>query len=142
MGFLRRPQNLKKIFFVLLTRASCSVCAIAYLSKSQQRFFKTNVVNLYYTNFTYLCPCIFWVYYSSLSQCVLLTKSTRLTKPSLEFRSDPYINSLSNFDPYKVRLKIEPKFRHWNSAVCLSLIHNQSMFLLTCFVWHNLKKCK
>ena len=54
MGFLRRPQNLKKIFVVLLTRASCSVCATAYLSKSRWRFFKTNVVNLYYTIFNIL----------------------------------------------------------------------------------------
>ena len=52
MGFLRRPQNLKKIFVVLLTRASCSVRATEYLSKSWQRFLKTNVVKLYYTNFT------------------------------------------------------------------------------------------
>ena len=34
MCFLRKPQNLKKIFIVLLTRASCSVRATAYLSKS------------------------------------------------------------------------------------------------------------
>ena len=46
----RRPQNLKKIFIVLLTRASCSVRATAYLSKRRRRFFKTNVDKLYYTN--------------------------------------------------------------------------------------------
>ena len=51
---MRRPQNLKKIFVVLLTRASCSVHATPYLSKSRRRFFKTNVVKLYYTTFTYL----------------------------------------------------------------------------------------
>ena len=52
MGFLRRPQNLKKILIALLTTASCSVRETAYLSKSWRRFFKTNVVKLYYTNFT------------------------------------------------------------------------------------------
>ena len=51
MGFLKRPKNLKKIFFVLLTRASCSVRATAYLSKSRRRLFKTNVVMSDYTNF-------------------------------------------------------------------------------------------
>ena len=70
LGFLRRPQNLKKkIFVVLLTRASCSVRATAHLSKSQRRFFKTNVVKSYYTNFThtiymrqnYLEPSSIWI---------------------------------------------------------------------------------
>ena len=51
MGFLRRPQNLKKIIVVLLKRASCSVRATAYLSKSWRRFKKTNVAKSYYTNF-------------------------------------------------------------------------------------------
>ena len=51
MGFLRRLQNLKKIFVVLLTRASCSVRATAYLSKSRRRFLKTNVDKSYFTNF-------------------------------------------------------------------------------------------
>ena len=59
MGFLRRPQNLKKILFVLLTRASCFVRATAHLSKSRWRFFKTNVVKSYYTNFNYLPSLIF-----------------------------------------------------------------------------------
>ena len=44
----------KKICVVLLTRASCSVPATAYLSKSWWRFFKTNVVKLYHTNFIIL----------------------------------------------------------------------------------------
>ena len=34
-----------------MTRASCSVRATAYLSKSRRRFFKTNVDKSYYTNF-------------------------------------------------------------------------------------------
>ena len=38
-------------FVVLLTRPSCSVRATAYLSKSWRRFFKTNVVKSYNTNF-------------------------------------------------------------------------------------------
>ena len=41
----------EKIFVVILTRESCSVHATAYVSKSWRRFFKTNVVEAYYTNF-------------------------------------------------------------------------------------------
>ena len=51
MGFLRRPQNLKKSLSVHLTRASCSVRVAAYLSKSRRRFLKTNVDKSYFTNF-------------------------------------------------------------------------------------------
>ena len=50
--FFEKATKFEKIFVVLLTRASCSVRATAYLSKSQQRFFKTNVVKSYYTNFS------------------------------------------------------------------------------------------
>ena len=39
-----------------MTRASCSVRATAYLSKSRRRFFKTNVVKSYYMNFNSWCP--------------------------------------------------------------------------------------
>ena len=52
-GFSEKATIFEKIFVVLLTRVSCSVHATAYLSKTQQRFFKTNVVILYYTNFIY-----------------------------------------------------------------------------------------
>ena len=51
-GFSEKATKFEKIFVVLLTRALCSVRATAYLSKSWQRFFKTNMVKLYYTNFT------------------------------------------------------------------------------------------
>ena len=51
-GFFEKATKFEKIFVVLLTRASCSVRATAYLSKIRRRFFKTNVVKLYYTNFT------------------------------------------------------------------------------------------
>ena len=50
-GFSEKARKFEKIFVILLTRASCSVRATAYLSKSQRRFFKTNVVKSYYTNF-------------------------------------------------------------------------------------------
>ena len=50
-GFSEKATKFEKIFVVLLTRASCSVRATAYLSKSRRRFFKTNVVKSYYTNF-------------------------------------------------------------------------------------------
>ena len=50
-GFSEKATKFEKIFIVLLTRASCSVRATAYLSKSRRRFFKTNVVKLYNTNF-------------------------------------------------------------------------------------------
>ena len=54
-GFYEKAIKFEKKFFVvLLTRASCSVLAAAYLSKSRRRFFKTNVVKSYYTNFTYV----------------------------------------------------------------------------------------
>ena len=43
-GFSEKATKFEKIFVILLTRAS-------YLSKSRQRFFKTNVVKFYYTNF-------------------------------------------------------------------------------------------
>ena len=59
-GLSRRPQNLKKIFVVLLTRASCSVRATAYLSKSRRRFLKTNVDLSYYTNFKNSWKCFRW----------------------------------------------------------------------------------
>ena len=39
-GFSEKATKFEKIFFVLLTRASCSVRATAYLSKSRQRFFQ------------------------------------------------------------------------------------------------------
>jgi hypothetical protein len=54
-GFSEKATKFEKIFVVLLTRASCSVRATAYLSKSRRRFFETNVVKSYYTNFTFLC---------------------------------------------------------------------------------------
>ena len=50
-GFSEKATKFEKIFVVLLPRASCSVRASAYLSKSGRRFFKTNVDKLYYTNF-------------------------------------------------------------------------------------------
>ena len=50
-GFSEKATKFEKIFVVLLTRASCSVRATAYLSKSRRRFFKTNVDKSYYTNF-------------------------------------------------------------------------------------------
>ena len=50
-GFSEKATKFDKIFVILLTRASCFVCATAYLSKSRQRFLKTNVDKLYYTNF-------------------------------------------------------------------------------------------
>ena len=50
LGFSEKATNFEKIFVVLLTRASCSMLATAYLSKSRQRFFKTNVVKSFYTN--------------------------------------------------------------------------------------------
>ena len=50
--FSEKATKFAKIFIVLLTRASCSVRATAYLSKRRRRFFKTNVDKLYYTNFT------------------------------------------------------------------------------------------
>ena len=52
-GFSEKATKFEKIFVILLTRASCSVRAKAYLSKSQRRFFKTNVDKSYYTNFKY-----------------------------------------------------------------------------------------
>ena len=51
--FKKATKFEKKIFVVLLTRALCSVRATAHLSKSQRRFFNTNVVKSYYTNFTH-----------------------------------------------------------------------------------------
>ena len=42
-GFSEKARKFEKIFVILLTRASCSMRATAYLSKSQQRFFKANV---------------------------------------------------------------------------------------------------
>ena len=51
-GFSDKATKFEKIFVVLLTTALCPVRATAYLSKSWQRFFKTNMVKLYYTNFT------------------------------------------------------------------------------------------
>ena len=51
LGFSEKATKFEKIFVVLLTRVSCSVRATAYLSKSRRRFFKTNVVKSYYTNF-------------------------------------------------------------------------------------------
>ena len=50
-GFSEKATKFEKNFVILLTRASCSVRATAYFSKSRGRFFKTNVVKSYYTNF-------------------------------------------------------------------------------------------
>ena len=50
-GFSKKATKFEKIFEVLSTRASCSVRTKAYLSKSWRRFFKTNVVKSYYTDF-------------------------------------------------------------------------------------------
>ena len=38
-GFSEKATKFEKIFVVLLTRASSSVCATVYLSKSRRRFF-------------------------------------------------------------------------------------------------------
>ena len=54
--FSEKATQFEKIFFLLLTRVLCSMRATAYLSKSWQRFFKTNVDKSYYTNFTW-----FWI---------------------------------------------------------------------------------
>ena len=46
-GFSEKTTKFEKIFVVLLIhvqRRSCSVRATAYLSKSRQRFFKTNII--------------------------------------------------------------------------------------------------
>ena len=43
-----KKHSFKKIFVAFLTRAPCSVRATAYLSKSQWKFFKKNMVNSYY----------------------------------------------------------------------------------------------
>jgi hypothetical protein len=53
-GFSEKATKFEKIFVLLLTRASCSVRTTAYLSKSWQKNFKTNVVKSYYTNFSVL----------------------------------------------------------------------------------------
>ena len=53
-GFSEKATKIEKKIVILLTRASCSVRATAYFSKSWQRFFKRNVVKSYYTNFNYL----------------------------------------------------------------------------------------
>ena len=50
-GFSEKATKFEKIFVVILTRASCSVRATGYLSKSRQRFFSKNVDKSYYTNF-------------------------------------------------------------------------------------------
>ena len=39
LGFSEKATKFEKILVVLLTRASCSVLATAYLSKSRRRFF-------------------------------------------------------------------------------------------------------
>ena len=49
--FSEKVAKFEKIFVILLTRASCSVRATAYLSKSRRRFLKTNVDKSYHTNF-------------------------------------------------------------------------------------------
>ena len=51
-GFSEKATKFQKVFVILLTIASCSVRATAYLSKSWRRFFKTNVVKSNYTNIT------------------------------------------------------------------------------------------
>ena len=38
-GFSEKATKFEKIFIVLLTRVSCSVCATVYLSRSRHRFF-------------------------------------------------------------------------------------------------------
>ena len=50
-GFSEKATKFEKIFLVFLTRASCSVRATVYLSKSRRRFF-FKVDKSYYTNFT------------------------------------------------------------------------------------------
>ena len=50
-GFSEKATKFEKNFVVLLTRASCSVGAKGYLSKSRRIFLKTNVDKSYYTNF-------------------------------------------------------------------------------------------
>ena len=60
-GFSEKATKFEKIFVVLLTRASCSVHAIVYLSKSWRRFSETNVDKSYYTNFTYVDYVTYYV---------------------------------------------------------------------------------
>ena len=67
-GFSDKATKFEKIFVVLLTRVSCYVRETVYLSKSWRRFFKTNVVKTYYTNFNWanisihskFPPILFW----------------------------------------------------------------------------------
>ena len=51
-GFSEKATKFEKIFVVLLTRPSCSVCATAYLSKSRRRF-KKKMWTSRYINFTF-----------------------------------------------------------------------------------------
>ena len=51
-GFSEKATKFEEIFVILLTRASYSVRATAYLSKSQ--FSKTNVANLYLLKYFFL----------------------------------------------------------------------------------------
>ena len=55
-GFSEKATKFENIFVVLMTRALCSVRTTAYLSKSRQRFLKTNVAKSYFTYFTRILP--------------------------------------------------------------------------------------
>ena len=94
-GFLRRPQNLKKIFVALLIRASCSVCATVYLSKSWWRYSKTSVDKSYYTNFTIIVYVNFY-HAQSIPVFVLVLENKWFTlgKTFLMPNLDNYINKI------------------------------------------------
>jgi hypothetical protein len=88
-GFSEKATKFEKIFVVLLTRASCSVRATAYLSKSQLRFLKINVDKSYYTNFKDADSEIICTQYTSLhkiGKCQCRSKNSKNINVSVGFR--------------------------------------------------------
>ena len=88
-GFSEKATKFEKIFVVLLTRALFSVGATAYLSKSWRRFFKTNVVKSYYTNFKRLFVCqmvasVFQIQNNSTPNFVNMTDSAQSISNALK----------------------------------------------------------
>ena len=104
-GFSEKATKFEKIFVILLTRALCSLRATLYLSKSRQRFFKTNVVKSYYTNFT----TDFWSHIGFLGKNQGLkfnqTKVKKISVKMLKLRS----TYLTLFDHYPILLAKPPK---------------------------------
>ena len=118
-GFSEKATKFEKIFVVHLTRASCSVHATAYLSKSRRRFFKTNVDKWYCINFTTKSPlmqdCVFrlgcqqyfvGISFQFVAFCCCSIPQGLESRPNRDYQIDTNQNSIWVFFMYSIMVSL------------------------------------